>query len=95
FQHCGYALAPITFHSLNADGEGDFFQGIEPACDAHDDLLHTLGDPEEAMMKSALSVIEGRVCEPLDSLRSSRTPRVPDRAPTPLEGRIPGFLGWY
>jgi carboxyl-terminal processing protease len=95
FQHCGYALAPITFHSLNADGEGDFFQGIEPACDAHDDLLHTLGDPEEAMMKSALAVIEGRVCEPLDTLRSSRTSRAPDRTLAPLEGRIPGFLGWY
>jgi hypothetical protein len=97
FEHCGFALAPITFHSLNADGEGDFFQGIEPACDAHDDLLHGLGDPEEAMMKSALDVIEGRVCEPLDNLRSSlgAGPRVPEKAPAPLPGSVPGFLGWY
>lgn len=95
FQHCNYALAPITFHSLNADGEGDFFQGIEPACDAHDDLLHALGDPEEAMMKSALALLEGRVCEPLDALRSSRSAPARQRAPAPLPGRIPDFLGWY
>jgi carboxyl-terminal processing protease len=96
FEHCSYAIAPITFHSLNADGEGDFFQGIEPACDAHDDLLHGLGDPEEAMMKAALAVIEGRVCEQPESLRSARSPAASQApAPAPLPGSVPGFLGWY
>jgi C-terminal processing protease CtpA/Prc len=95
WQHCDYALAPITFHSLNADGEGDFFQGIDPACDAHDDLLHRFGDPEEAMLKAALAVIEGRLCEPVGALRSSFAAPAPRQAPVDLGSRIPGFLGWY
>jgi hypothetical protein len=97
FEHCGYALVPITFHSLNAAGAGDFFQGIDPACDARDDLLHVLGDPDEAMLKAALTLVEGRVCEPPDALRSSLSapPREAALAARPLGGRMPGFLGWY
>lgn len=60
--HCDYAIAPITFHSLNVAGEGDYFNGIEPECEVPDDLLHRLGDPEEAQLKAALRLLDGKSC---------------------------------
>jgi hypothetical protein len=63
WDHCEYTLAPITFHSLNAVGEGDFFGGIQPSCEVGDDLLHRLGDPEEAQLGAALRLLAGQPCE--------------------------------
>lgn len=63
WDHCGYTLAPITFHSLNAVGEGDYFGGIQPSCEVGDDLLHRLGDPEEAQLGAALRLLAGQPCE--------------------------------
>jgi hypothetical protein len=60
--HCDYAIAPITFHSLNAQGRGDYFNGIEPWCEVPDDLLHELGDPEEAQLHAALRVLNDEPC---------------------------------
>jgi carboxyl-terminal processing protease len=60
--HCDYAIAPITFHSLNADGAGDYFNGIEPVCAAGDDLLHPLGNPEEAQLHAALRLLDDQTC---------------------------------
>lgn len=60
--HCDYAIAPITFHSLNAAGEGDYFHGIQPECEVPDDLLHRLGDPEEAQLQAALRLLDGKSC---------------------------------
>jgi C-terminal processing protease CtpA/Prc len=60
--HCDYAIAPITFHSLNAAGQGDYFDGIEPECEVPDDLLHELGDPDEAQLHAALRLLNGDSC---------------------------------
>jgi hypothetical protein len=97
WDHCGYTLAPITFHSLNAAGEGDFFGGIEPVCDVEDDLQHRLGDPEEAQLNAALRVLDGKLCETTNALRSSLGPS-PQAPPEPTElpiGPIPELVGWY
>lgn len=60
--HCDYAIAPITFRSLNAQGQGDYYQGIEPVCEVPDDLLHELGDSDEAQLHAALRVLNGESC---------------------------------
>jgi carboxyl-terminal processing protease len=98
WDHCGYTLAPITFHSLNAAGEGDYFQGIQPSCTASDDLLHRLGDPEEAQLKAALRSLAGEPCEvseaPGDKALSRSAP-VTVGGGGALLGRFPDFPGWY
>jgi carboxyl-terminal processing protease len=91
WDHCEYTLAPITFHSLNAAGQGDFFQGIQPTCTAEDDLLHGLGDPEEAQLAAALRVLAGEPCETDKSLAPAAR-REPALA---LPGRVPGFPGMF
>jgi carboxyl-terminal processing protease len=80
WDHCEYTLAPITFHSLNAAGEGDYFQGIEPECFVDDDLLHRLGDPHEAQLGAGLRVLAGQPCA-----GPAAEPLAEDAAPTDSE----------
>jgi C-terminal processing protease CtpA/Prc len=95
WEHCGYAIAPITFHSLNADGAGDYFGGIAPLCEAPDDLLHRLGDPEEAQLSAALKLLDGEAC----TVEKTRSPALSAdfsaAGPSFFGGPIPGFPGWY
>lgn len=109
--HCDYAIAPITFHSLNADGAGDYFHGIEPVCEADDDLLHLLGDPEEAQLHAALRLLDGEPCsgsaDPLQDAslpgaEAASSPGLRPKAlrrtvpPEPLPpGPVPDLPGWY
>lgn len=62
FTFCEKVLRPTTFQLVNADGEGDYFGGLEPDCAAADDLDHDLGDPEEAMLQASLELLAGRGC---------------------------------
>jgi carboxyl-terminal processing protease len=89
WDHCDYTLAPITFHSLNVAGAGDYFQGIEPACNVEDDLLHRLGDPEEAQLAAALRLLDGQSCEVEKSAVAA-----PAHAPQ-LPSKLPALPGWY
>jgi C-terminal processing protease CtpA/Prc len=52
----------ITFKSVNARGEGDYYGGLAPMCPAPDDLTHELGDPEEASLRAALHYIRFGRC---------------------------------
>jgi carboxyl-terminal processing protease len=94
WDHCDYTITPITFHSLNANREGDYFAGIAPVCNVPDDLLHRLGDPEEAQLAAALRVLAGEplACNPVSEPKSTlRT--APDLG-LPL-GPLPELPGWY
>ncbi len=53
-----YAYVPITFKIKNADGEGDYFDGLPVNFAAGDDLSLMFGDPEEASLQQALHFIE-------------------------------------
>ncbi len=90
WEQCGYAIAPITFHSVNADGNGDYFNGIEPKCPVDDDLLHRLGDPEEAQLKAALRVLDGKSCDAPDD--PSATVGDLANGASPLSLRLPPRL---
>ena len=88
---CDFTLAPITFHSLNADGEGEYYQGIPPACVVEDDLLHGLGDPNEALLAAGLAVLAGEPC--LEN--KARLPFAAARPEAELPGRFPETPGLY
>ena len=93
WNHCEYSISPITFHSLNADGVGDYFNGIEPACEVQDDLLHELGDPEEAQLAAALRILDGQPC---GSGEKSRPAPGPGQEPVSLpKGPLPELPGWH
>jgi C-terminal processing protease CtpA/Prc len=80
---CDLLLAPVSFALRNADGQGDFFDGFAPDCQAPDDADHQLGDPEEGSLREALrfattGACSGRPLAPQDKSGAQR------RAPRPL-----------
>ncbi len=65
----------ISFGVRNARGEGDYFGGLRPTCEAEDDFAHALGDPAEASLAAALHYIgEGRCPGRASSRRKKPAP---------------------
>ncbi len=58
FQFEDYTLIPICFRFLNANDEGDFFDGISPDAYVSDDLNEPFGNLEEDCYHEALYYIE-------------------------------------
>lgn len=54
FSNCEKVINPISFGILNANGEGEYFNGIAPDCSAEDGLTVALGDVDESMLGEAL-----------------------------------------
>lgn len=48
------AILPISFKNVNAEGYGDYYNGLPADIFAMDDLSHNWGHPEEKMLKAAL-----------------------------------------
>lgn len=61
-EFCDKALYPVSFSVKNARGEGDYFGGIPADCQAQDDADRQLGDPAEASLKEALTVMRTGSC---------------------------------
>lgn len=64
FKFCDSYLVAINFETVNADGVGDYFNGMPADCPATDDIDHPLGDQDEASLKEALYWIENGGCSP-------------------------------
>jgi C-terminal processing protease CtpA/Prc len=59
---CDRMLAPVAFTVRNANGEGDYFEGLAPDCAAPDDVEREIGDPEEGSLREALRFVETGSC---------------------------------
>lgn len=55
-------LRAVTFKSVNADGRGDYFNGLPVDCPAGDDLQAPFGAEDESMLSAALNYIETGRC---------------------------------
>lgn len=62
FEFCEKVLAPVAFALHNANGEGDYFEGLPPTCVAGDGIDRQLGDPEEASLAEAFHYLRHGVC---------------------------------
>ena len=80
FPFCDKVLAPVAFKLVNADGQGDFFGGIEPTCRAGDDIEHDLGSAEEASLAEALAYVRTGACRTTSTSRALRAAAPPPRA---------------
>lgn len=79
---CDFRLRLVTFKSVNARGDGDYFSGLpDPgfaaaggqSCAARDDLTRLPGDPVETMTAAALNWINNGVC-PTGAIADSGLP---------------------
>ncbi len=64
FDFCNddYRLRAVTFKSVNADGNGDYFDGLPVDCQAEDDLSLPLGNANEASFAAALEYMGSGSC---------------------------------
>ncbi len=83
---CNNVLAAVSFTLRNADGQGDYFDGLQPHCRAADDVEHQLGDHLEGSLKEALTVIATGRCSPA----ATATPSASSRRVVAL----PAETGW-
>jgi C-terminal processing protease CtpA/Prc len=58
FYFGSYAFFPVSLKAVNADGFGDYYNGIEVDRIVQDDLTHDFGDNNEACLAEALYYIE-------------------------------------
>lgn len=63
---CDLRVRAVTFQTVNAAGNGDYFFGLGPfvqnTCRAGDDITRPFGDPQEASTAVALDFLAGRSC---------------------------------
>ncbi|WP_298308972.1 S41 family peptidase [uncultured Erythrobacter sp.] len=99
---CDLRVRAVTFQTLNADDEGDYFTGLASVmpntCRAVDDFTSPLGDPSEASIATALDFLAGRSCTPISggpgqtaqslNRRQILTPAQPNAA----QYQIPGLF---
>ena len=68
---CDDRLRLVTFKIENANGLGDYYNGLAATvpntCAAVDDLEYALGDPREDMLAKALGFLAGRSCTPISA----------------------------
>jgi C-terminal processing protease CtpA/Prc len=83
---CDKTAAPVSFVLRNANGEGDFYDGIPPTCAAEDDLSRPLGDPQEASLREALRFIETGRCS-----RRTAASSAPERTRPLVSGPLGGW----
>jgi C-terminal processing protease CtpA/Prc len=62
FPYCDNYIVPISFKTVNADNEGDYFGGMSVDCAASDDVTHQLGDEAEGMLSEAILYLETGTC---------------------------------
>lgn len=56
-----YAIQPLIYKTLNAEGRTDYYTGLAPDIEITEDIqnLGVLGDLQEPMLRTALNAIEG------------------------------------
>lgn len=66
---CDDRLRIIAFATVNADGDGGYYNGLasvmEQSCRARDDLQYPFGDPGEDMVARAIDFLDRRACTPI------------------------------
>jgi carboxyl-terminal processing protease len=62
FRFCDRVLRPVSFRTVNAVGNTDFFDGFAPDCQAADDLDGAFGDPSEASLAESIYYLENGAC---------------------------------
>ncbi len=63
--YCDKYLLPVQMKNANADGVGDYVDGLAPVCNSKDDYTHDFADPKEDSFAQALYYIENNRCMPV------------------------------
>lgn len=101
---CDLRVRAVTFQTLNADNNGDYFTGLASVmpntCRADDDFTMPLGDPNEASIAVALDFLAGRSCTPISggtnvfqkAQGAGQSQMLTPTRPTAAQYQIPGLF---
>lgn len=99
---CDLRVRAVTFRTVNADGEGEYFDGLAGVmpntCHAEDDFTKPLGDPTEASIATALDFLGGRSCTAISGQMGQMAQRpvmptmVMPKEPRAAQHQIPGLF---
>jgi len=64
---CNQIILPIEFQSVNANDQGDYFDGLAADCPASDDLTRGFADVQENMFSAAIYHMNNSQCQPSSS----------------------------
>ena len=59
---CGTTYSVVNFESVNASGEGRYFDGLRPTCAVSEDWSKPLGSTAEPLLATALQHADGGAC---------------------------------
>ena len=88
---CGTTFSAVNFESLNAAGEGRYWNGLAPDCAVADDLDHALGDGNEALLAAARGYVDSGAC-PV-AMRLEPPQRLREKLRWVNEGERRGMVG--
>ena len=69
---CGSTVSAVNFESLNASGEGRYWDGLRPRCAVVEDWNRALGDPAEVLIAAALTHADTGSCPAPSASESER-----------------------
>lgn len=64
FEFCDKVFFPVSFMTVNADGIGEYYDGLPVDCPMRDGLNRPLGHPEEARLAEAIYFLRNGTCSP-------------------------------
>ena len=68
-EFCGAVLRLTAFESVNADGNGGYFDGLPADCAVPDDLTVPVGDDADSNLQAALGYLATGACPPAPALQ--------------------------
>ena len=87
-EFCDKILRPTAFKTTNADGFGDYFDGLPADCAAADDLNFAVGDDADPNMVAAMTWMDTGGCPVTNTSGGQFKATLPDEVPLPdLRGR--------
>jgi len=81
FPFCDKIMRPTTFRLANANGDGDYFDGLPVDCAAPDDLSTEVGADDDPNVVAALSYLNTGACPAMAVQRGQLKPEYADPLP--------------
>ena len=96
-EFCDKILRPTAFRLANADGDGDYFDGLPVDCPAADDLSVAIGADSDPNMVAALGYLDTGACPVVAAPGNQQkpSPAYPQMMPEPNAPPERVILGAY
>ncbi|WP_295678638.1 S41 family peptidase [uncultured Nevskia sp.] len=86
--NCGLSYFAIELSGVNDQGFGDYADGFAPDCRVNDDYAHELGDPNEALLATALNWQQTGTCGTSSATRAAAAQRPASETPQLLRSPL-------